>query len=76
MRPLVYRSRVPCDQFDEQIVTISEIAVDTWPRQPNLGRNVVHRGLADSVTIDAAFRGGQDAFACIVCTRGFGWLTA
>ena len=67
--------RVPCDQLDEQVVTIGEVAVDTGPRQSNLTRNVVHRGLADAVAINAAFSGGQDALARIVCTRRCGWLT-
>src|SRR3984885_6709091 len=67
--------RVPGDQLDEQIVAVSEVAVDTGPRQSNLTRNIVHRGLADSVAIDAAFSGGQDALARIVCVRRCGWLT-
>jgi len=59
--PVEQCPRVPCDQLDEQIVAVSEVTVDVGPRQSNLGGNVVHRGLADSVTIDAAFSGGQDA---------------
>src|ERR1700758_903122 len=74
--PVDQRARMPCDQLDEQIVTIGEVAVDAGPRQSNLGRNIVHRGLADSVTLDAAFSGGQDPLACIVCAGGCGWLTA
>ena len=66
---------VPCDQLDEQIVAVSQIAVDVGPRQSNLGRNVVHRGLVDSVAINAAFSGGQDALARIVGARRCDWLT-
>jgi len=72
--PVEQCPRVPSDQLDEQIVAVGEVAIDTGPRQANLTRNVVHRGLADSVAINAAFSGGQDALARIVCARGCGWL--
>jgi hypothetical protein len=66
--------RVPSDQLDEQIIAVSEVAVDARPRQSNLTGNVVHRGLADPVAINAAFRGGNDALARVVCARRCGWL--
>jgi hypothetical protein len=72
--PVEQGPRVPCDQLDEQIVAVAEVAVDVGPRQANLTGNVVHRGLADSVAIDAALSRSQDALACTVCARS--WLTA
>jgi phenylpyruvate tautomerase PptA (4-oxalocrotonate tautomerase family) len=74
--PVDQCARVPCDQLDEQIVAVSEVAVDAGTRQSDLGRNVVDGGLADSVAIDAAFSGGQDPLACIACARRCRWLTA
>ena len=73
--PVEQCPRVPSDQLDEQIVAVGEVAIDTGPRQANLTRNVVHRGLAHSVAINATFSGGQDALACIVSGRGRSRLT-
>ena len=75
VRPVEQRPRMPRVQLDEQIITIGKIAVDIGSRQPNLGRNVVHRGLTESVA-SALFSSGQDALADIVCACGRGLLTA
>jgi hypothetical protein len=62
--------RVPGDQLEEQVVAIGEVAIDVGPRQSGLRCNVVHCGLADSVAVDAAFRGSQDALTGVLCAPG------